>query len=633
MKKNLRINHLIRRYIFILATSAVSINSGAAEKPLFFDVVNKGVKFGTPVLEYSLDEKTGNQLQLGPLQLQEDFFSVNLTSRQKLDADGSKMAFYNQEDMVLFFDWPKELIQHGTLDVSDDQGKTLWTTPLGDKELAQWKEKILQVKEQLRKQGKTEHEIEDNALLKKTYAFFRSKTNPGPELKVDQKYKFCLKNTEGESFAHICTPFYVLKTAGTQIEMNIQSEGTTAEVRLQNAPQAKSAKLPVTAGQVANFSVKLKSGALIEFASVVPALTVYDMMQTKDAEVAQIAAENPAPVFMASVPLHNDNPLDPINKLWQGNYKLKDKKIFLPGVAGGFFQYDVTVDYLPTQKQRLSISDRFGLGTYSARDKISVRRDDKKSPDTWTTQNPLKNSWNRSYAVTKDDKHDFQSYLDLYRGYAGEASLRLTGLASLGGKTAVMAEAHLSYWFNSIAGWDQYYLSRQRWGLSAKYVDLLSTISAVNEDGTTEDVKIQSMIADLKYRFTPGLWERDETWGAMLSYENLTYADFKIPKLGYGIFWARSMPKFFDDIFNYFTFMRYPKWVDLELIKYATSLDSNYTLGDDYAINFHGKILWKPWLYGEAGFGAKKYYFKQKTTELGASLDTVYGTLGLGINF
>ena len=62
-------------------------------------------------------------------------------------------------------------------------------------------------------------------------------------------------------------------------------------------------------------------------------------------------------------------------------------------------------------------------------------------------------------------------------------------------------------------------------------------------------------------------------------------------------------------------------------------MDASYELGDDYALNFHGKVLWTPRFYGEAGFGIKKYYFLQKQTQQGASLNTFYGTLGIGLNF
>jgi len=613
------------------------------KKPLWFDVINHGAEISSQVIRYDL--KNTETMQWGPLLLREDFFSVNLTSRQKLDAEGSKMAFYNQEDMVLFFDWPKEIVPYGLLEVRDTKGDTLWSKRLDDVELRAWHEKSLQVKDQLRKQGKNESDIENNTLLKKTYAFFRSKNEPGPDLKIDTAYKFCLTNTVGDSFARICSPFFTMKTVGPQVEMQIEhvAQGQPPMVKYQNAPQPLSGTIAVKNDQPVHFLAQLKSGALIEFSSPVPALKIYDMalVSEKDPDAASIVAEDPLPIFMTAESLKSKDPLDPINKLWKAPYKLSDRKIYLPGKAGGFFQYNLSINYLPSEKIRPFADERNLNATYSREDKQKVRVGDKTDEkgdgkpklEVWTALNPEPGKWNRSYLKTKDDKHEFKTYLDIYRGYAGEASLRLTGIAANRGTTVGMVEAHVGYWFNSLDGWDDYYLSRQRWGLSAKYVSLLSSVPARSEDGTSEDVKIQSAIVDLRYRFTPGLWERDETWGALLSYENLTYADYQIPKIGYGVFWARTMPKFFDDIFNMVSFMRYPKWVDLDIAKYSTSMDSKYTLGDDYAINFHGKILWTPKFYGEAGFGAKKYYFLNQETQQGATLNTFYGTLGLGVNF
>jgi len=600
---------------------------GPFTKPLWFDILNNGVKVSAPVIQYDLTSK--KNLQWGPLLLQEDFFSVNLTSRQKLDADGSKMAFHNQEDMVLFFDWPKEILPYGQLDMIDAKGAVLWSKQLGGTEITGWHEKIMQVKEQLRKQGQSEVDIENNSLLKRTYAFFRSKTDPGPDLKINEAYKFCLQNSVAESTARICTPFYTMKTMKTQIVMQMEhaTKEQVATVKFNNTDQPLKGRLAVAGDKAVSFFAQLKSGALVEFTSSVPPLKIYDM------STEQIVGENPAPVFATSEALKSKDPLDPVNKLWKAPRKALDKSLYLPGTAGGFFQYDVAVEYLPDEKLRPYADARNLNVTYSQEDTLKIIRGGATKAEAWVTLNPEIEKWNRNYLISKDEKREYKSYLDLYRGYAGEASLRLTGLAASDGKNIGMAEIHLGYWFNSLAGWDQYYLSRQRWGVSAKYVSLLSAIPAAADDGTTADVKIQSTIVDLKYRFTPGLWERDESWGALLSYEDLTYGNFKVPKIGYGFFWARPMPKVFDNLFNILSFMRYPKWVDMEVIKYGHSLDSNYSLGDDYAINFHGKILWTPRFYGEAGFGVKKYYFLQQNIEEGASLSTFYGTVGLGVNF
>jgi hypothetical protein len=149
----------------------------------------------------------------------------------------------------------------------------------------------------------------------------------------------------------------------------------------------------------------------------------------------------------------------------------------------------------------------------------------------------------------------------------------------------------------------------------------------------TQKENLTSLTADIKYRFTPGVWTRDASMGMMLGYQDLVFGNFKATMAGAGWFWARSMPRVFDNIFNWVPFMRYPKWVDMEVIYYFSSLKSNITLNSPFSVNFHGQILWSKSIFGEAGFGMKRYAFIDKTLNQKAELNTFYGTLGLGIKF
>lgn len=223
--------------------------------------------------------------------------------------------------------------------------------------------------------------------------------------------------------------------------------------------------------------------------------------------------------------------------------------------------------------------------------------------------------------------------MEIYRAGAGEASLRLTGVVTSDSDYVVLGEGHVSWWFNDLFDWQNYYLSKQRWGVSAKYFTSLTKLPAATAGGSSEDVSLNVADVDLRYRLTPGLWEKDETLGLIMAYEAMTLGDSSVPKMGVGLFWARSMPRAIDYWFSKLPFMNYPKWVDMEFIKYVSSMDSDITLGDDYVLNFHGKVLWTSSFFGEAGFGLKNYYFEKKSDGSGAKLTTFYGTVGLGLNF
>jgi hypothetical protein len=149
---------------------------------------------------------------------------------------------------------------------------------------------------------------------------------------------------------------------------------------------------------------------------------------------------------------------------------------------------------------------------------------------------------------------------------------------------------------------------------------------------------------DLKYRFTPGIWGRDPSVGAMLAYQTVEYG-FRRSGIDYlstntlagaGVFWARSMPKVFDDLFNLIPIFRYPKWVDMEIVLYPVGLDATKDVLLNSAFNFHGKVLWTPRFFGEASFGIKTYNYTDSTigaTGINIALGVAYGTFGIGLNF
>jgi hypothetical protein len=203
-----------------------------------------------------------------------------------------------------------------------------------------------------------------------------------------------------------------------------------------------------------------------------------------------------------------------------------------------------------------------------------------------------------------------------------------------------LGEGAFNYWFENAFGMRNYYLGRQRWGASIKAFRSLSEFQV----GDFSSV-LQTSTFDLKYRLTPGLWGRDETWGVMSGFQGMSYADFKADIVGGGIFWARSMPRVFDDMMNTAPFFRYPKWVDLEFIYYPVILTSeskpkNFGNGTgNWALNFHGKLMWTKRVFGEAGFGIRNFDFNKEIgvspnlSRLNFKFTSIYGTVGLGINF
>jgi hypothetical protein len=254
---------------------------------------------------------------------------------------------------------------------------------------------------------------------------------------------------------------------------------------------------------------------------------------------------------------------------------------------------------------------------------------DDKSLFEWTLEAPHLGKMNRSYLNVQHEDQEYRVYTEIFRSYSNELSGRFSGLATAAG-FLLMGEVAYNKWFESLFGWDNYYLSRLRWGVSTKYFQTFTPLE-VDSSGTKANISV--LTVDLKYRASPGVWGREETLGAILSFQDLNYGDIKAPMLGVGAFWARSMPKVFDNLFNYLPFMNYPKFVDMEFIYYASSTNPDVKLLGNFALNFHGKVHWTDTIFGEAGFGMKRYAVQDLTLSQEAALNTFYGTVGLGINF
>jgi hypothetical protein len=195
------------------------------------------------------------------------------------------------------------------------------------------------------------------------------------------------------------------------------------------------------------------------------------------------------------------------------------------------------------------------------------------------------------------------------------------------------------YWFESLLGWEHYHLGHQRWGVAAKYFQALAGTDANLTQFAATNV-------DLKYRLSPGIWARDPTVGLMASYLKFEYGfkdslgkvNFEVPVVGGGAFWARSMPKIFDDLFNVIPFLRYPKWVDWEFIYYPMAMKAGQASRFMFAMNFHGKVQWTENFFGEGGFGLKNYSFEDVSSpdpnkQLAPQVVVAFGTFGLGFNF
>ena len=322
------------------------------------------------------------------------------------------------------------------------------------------------------------------------------------------------------------------------------------------------------------------------------------------------------------------------------------------GQQVGIFSQKIQFEQLPQEKNRPLLAQIAEVATYKefsthrllkAEKTEIVKKDDPNAvvdDNNYTffqSQNSEIFKLNRSYLDLRDSQEKKWTVMtENYRGTSSEFSLRTTGLLTAQSVT-YLGEVKIDKWFEDIFGWQNAYLSKLRWGISAKaYQNLTDFQSEFETNAGTETVSsdIRMSNVDLKYRFNPGLWNRDESLGALLSYQDILLGANKAAMLGYGAFWARSMPLFFDTLFNYLPFMNYSKYVDMELIYYPKLINTTtMTTKGNWALNFHGKVAWSQKIFGEAGFGTKIFSFYNSSTDRTIEFASFYITFGLGFNF
>jgi hypothetical protein len=220
-------------------------------------------------------------------------------------------------------------------------------------------------------------------------------------------------------------------------------------------------------------------------------------------------------------------------------------------------------------------------------------------------------------------------FLEVYRGAPLDLGVQYT-ISRLNSANVAGQNINFNYWFDDFLGWTNSPLLRLRLGVYGKYFQTKKSKAA-------EEIKLsklESANIGLKYRFTPGIWGRDESFGLLSEIQKLDYNSASYTMFGPGIFWARTMPKLFDDILNYIPFLNYPKWVNAEyiqLLALPSKLNDRFVGG--YNLNFYGKIMWTPFVYGDLGFGVKSYHLLDVKSSKDTLLKLSYLTIGLGVNF
>lgn len=633
------------------------ISTQEYNKALYYDVKDVGLVLPPLELEYDLATSNGSELRIGNVKLNEKNFYFGLFPLGKTHPDLPKvLSSSDKNKMTLVMSWPNSLVSNGKIEMISKTGKVLWQHEMTPELKNKWNSRLAGYKKDLVGKGAKEAALKNKGIFAINYGL-DVEADKIPLAGQKEQFRFCITQTTGNNNTRLCSQQYGVATRGNGVVMGrAPSEDIAPRVIVGSEEKGLKDTLVVGHEMPVSFFAELKTGQSYEFFVKPLELNLVDIADTGKKDIFRVVGVDNFPVNAYKV-IDKHQEKDFIKMIgfestiydqrifWMAAVKVADPKLYLPGQGGGIFKQRIQLENIPARSARAYLRQNTPKGTYS--DGIRLRgrkphqavvksdensvvqsKDDPAMFD-WYFKATEKGKLNKSYLTVEYEGKEYKSYYELYKGYASEISGRFTGVQS-SSDTIVLGEVALNHWFEDIFGWDQYYLSRQRWGVSAKYFKSLTDLT-VSSAGDKEQISV--LTVDLKYRLTPGLWARDESFGLLGSYQSVEFGEVTAPMLGVGAFWARSMPKVIDDFFNLLPMMRYPKWVDMEFIYYLNSMDSNVELNSSMSLNFHGKVLWTDTLFGEAGFGIKRYGFKDSSLNQKAELNTFYGTIGLGLNF
>lgn len=594
---------------------------------------------------YEVERMPAPEIFMGPWRLSAEAIFLRVGAWGSVDPIFASRVKPSTE-RIFYIGWRNEFIAPQKVIFKDETGRVLLAESLKEKHLKQWREEQDRVRQELINQGIREERLNQSVLLRNGFALDADMA--GVLEKHQVKFQACLFTESPRFQVELCSPYYQTQNQ----EWVPVTSGSDLGLEINGAKAPDRGSLPVKVGQDFKFKFHLSNGFRYEFQSLVPGFVWEDFSVQGEGAQKQMAlqAEGAPPVNLAYK-------LDPkkeagwqetigdFRNYWTTQSTKSEMVLFVRGPGAGVYQLVLDLSRIPSEKYRLFIDGPSRRSTYlgyyeetllvpegllqvqSSELEIRDLEAAEKNKKIWKLGLPYQGEFNKSHVNIKTPEGVFKLSKETYRAFPGEFSLRLSTISS-GGSLATLGELYTSYWFE-----DFIYKSPatyQHFGMSGRYT---TSMTKLKSKTSQEEASLSSMNVFLKYRFQPGVWERDEAVGMYLTTQNFTLGEVSTTNLGTGIFWARSMPKVFDDAMNVVPYFRFPKWVDMDFIVYPVNLNSETESRLSWELNFHGKLLWTKSFWGEMGFGARSYNLKKTSEDLNVRFAPFYGTLGLGVNF
>ncbi len=629
-----------------LEESSLSNDKGHADykRPLLFAPEDNGLQPDNPQIKWEMDA-SGARINLGGLKLNSSQIYLKLDQIKRATAPSDLRASDTGPSTIinLSFWWPTLLAKDGTVSIESAATKQVaWSQAVNEEMRADWRKKVVRYKTPyLRLHEGSTWGLTD--LPAKALHAFRQ----------GAAFRVCLskQNSEIEKLKVCSAPYAFQKLGNGRTQVAPLKQTFEATVSLKDKAIGKSGLVNAPLGKELALKISFGDGQTIEISSQPRPLDLLDVVESKDGREVVLTGRNSQPLGKKKIierpAMHFWAPSGYAqDTVWQVALPKDAPTIRILGAFNVPFTFLFRFEKLPTENDRLFVKEASSTGTYSSEPvlfgystkkgkvestEIQVEREDDHRFE-WTFGAPNQGQRNRARITLLDpDKTNSKwvAHHELYRGFPFEASARLTGVLDTSAQVIIFGEIAASVWLETL-GFQNEWISRNRWGLTGRYLKSLTPFKST-QGATVKD--FTAMNGDLKYNLVRGIWNRDQLFGVMGSLQRVEIAGLSTNMVGAGVYWARTMPKLFSDLFDKFPLLDYSKYVDVEFVYYPVAASGSVTSTTSYNLNFHGKVFWSQRLYGEAGFGIHQYGIRDTAKNAKLDFAVAYGNVGMGIIF
>lgn len=610
-------------------------------QPLRFAPEDNGLSIQNPQARW--DFKSPTNVNINGLKLDANTIQLNVTQiRRKSASDDFQDSAKPYLVTSVSFQWPEILTHTGKISIESPDGKILWSQEMNAEDEKEW----IRVS---KKYGKTPMVKGHESAM---WGLYDVDPQSFSFLWKNHRIRACL-NQAGAHEAHlrVCSRYYDINVT-REVSTLIPVAGAESQnVFLNDKALGNAGILNFQYGQPLRLKFVFADASLVEIASLPADMQLLDVVVNSEGTEIVLTGHGEKPLGKVQILSK------PVTHFWSPTGISQERiwQVAIPRdlptlrVLGEFnFPFTMLLDFerIPKESERVYIRSTRSSGTYSSSPtvygyapgdvKVGSKENSARNTSSrffeWKFAAPKKGQENRAKLLVKgkEDSRTWVAHHRMYRSYPFEASGRLTGIASADGSVFLLGEVSAAAYFESLGFTQNAIFSKQRWGLAGRYFRALTSIESKSGVRVSE---FSATNLDAKYNLLPGLWQYDEVFGAILSLQKVDIVGLSHTAGGVGAYWARTMPKVFDDLFNYFPYMKHKKYVDMELVYYPFSLTAGYNAGSTFNLNFHGRVFWTERFYGEAGFGIRRYEFTIPERKVVMALSALYGTMGLGIVF